>query len=244
VSSSVGKIYLSFAVALAGCAGASATTQSQSQPVTTDRPTQIVVYPFSVDPSDITLNQSIVQRAYRSVSAANESTTQLELAHDTAQKVCLETVTALKQKGWNATCQNRGTPIAGDNVLFVDGQFTDINEGNRLRRMVIGFGAGASTLDTSVQMYQRTNQASRQVMEFTTHADSGKMPGAALMAPVGAAAGAGAAATVGVNAAAGGVKSVTSSTGFLADKTATQVVDRLTGYFAQNGWGPEAPGIY
>jgi hypothetical protein len=174
------------------------------------------------------------------MSGENENASQHALALDTAQKVCLEVVTTLQKKGWSAICQNRGTPIAGDNVLFVDGEFTDINEGNRLRRMVIGFGAGASVLDTTVQMYQRTNQGSRQVLEFTTHADSGKMPGAAVMAPVGAAAGAGAAATVGVNAAAGGVKSVTSSTGFLADKTATQVVDRLTSYFAQNGWASQA----
>jgi hypothetical protein len=229
---------------LSGCAAATATTQSQSLPADGNRPSQIVVYPFSVDPSEITLNQSIVQRAYRSVSGENESASQHALALDTAQKVCLEAVTTLRKKGWSATCQNRGTPIAGDNVLFVDGEFTDINEGNRLRRTVIGFGAGASTLDSTVQMYQCTNQASRQVLEFTTHADSGKMPGAAVMAPVGAAAGAGAAATVGANGAAGGVKSVTSSTGFLADKTASQVVDQLTNYFAQNGWAPQASGTF
>ena len=242
MDSNIAKISLSLAVALAGCAGAAATTQSQSAPVSSNRPSQVVVYPFSVDPSDVTLNQSFVQRAYRSVSGENESASELQLAHDTAQKVCLQVVTALQAKGWSSTCQNRGTPIAGDNVLFVDGEFTDINEGNRLRRTVIGFGAGASTLDTSVQMYQRTNQGARQVLEFTTHADSGTMPGAVLMAPVGAAAGAGAAATVGMNAAAGGVKSVTSSTGFLADKTATQVVDQLTSYFAQNGWASAASG--
>jgi hypothetical protein len=238
----IAKISLSLAIALSGCAAATATTQSQSLPANGNRPSQIVVYPFSVDPSEITLNQSIVQRAYRSVSGKNESASQHALALDTAQKVCLEVVTTLQKKGWSATCQNRGTPIAGDNVLFVDGEFTDINEGNRLRRTVIGFGAGASTLDSTVQMYQRTNQESRQVLEFTTHADSGKMPGAAVMAPVGA--GAGAAATVGANAAAGGVKSVTSSTGFLADKTATQVVAQLTSYFAQNGWAPQASGTF
>jgi Domain of unknown function (DUF4410) len=120
--------------------------------------------------------------------------------------------------------------------VIVDGQFTDINEGNRLRRLVIGFGAGASTLDTSVQLFQRTGESSSQVLGFTTHADSGKMPGAAVTGPAGAAAGGSAAAIVGTNAAVGGAKTYTSSAGFLADKTSTQIVDSITQYFAQHGW--------
>jgi hypothetical protein len=63
MSSNIAKISLSLAVALAGCAGASATTQSQGLPVSSNRPSQVVVYPFSVDPSDITLNQSFVQKS-------------------------------------------------------------------------------------------------------------------------------------------------------------------------------------
>jgi len=230
------RIFMLLAVALAGCAGASATQQSQMAPSTSARPSQIVVYPFSVDPSDITLNQSIIQRAYRNVSGEDASTQQDKIAHDTAENLCLQVVTALTAKGYNAVCQKRGIPVSGDNVLLVDGEFTDISEGNRLRRLVIGLGAGASTLDTNVAMWQRSGSASYQLLSFTTHADSGKMPGAAIMGPAGAAAGAGAASVVVVNAAAGGVKNYTSSNGFLVDKTSTQIVDSVTQYFAQHGW--------
>ncbi len=224
------------AAALAGCAGASATQQSSMAPAASARPTQIVVYPFSVDPSDVTLNSSIIQRAYRNASGENESDQQDKIAHDTAENLCLQVVTALKNKGYDAVCQKRGVTVAGDNVLIVDGEFTDISEGNRLRRLVIGLGAGASTLDTSVELWQRTGGTSYQLLNFTSHADSGKMPGAAIMGPAGAAAGGSAAVVVGVNAAAGGVKNYTSSNGFLVDKTSTQIVDSLTQYFAQHGW--------
>ncbi|MGH7935219.1 MAG: DUF4410 domain-containing protein [Candidatus Binataceae bacterium] len=235
-------MYIAFALILAGCAGASATQQSQSPPAAGSRPSRIVVYPFAVNPADITLNQSVVQRAYRSVSGEDEGAAQLQMARNTAESVCQEVVSALKEKGWNAICQNRGTPIAGDNLVIIDGEFTDISEGNRLRRTVIGFGAGASTLDASIHMYQRMGGSSHQLLQFATHADSGKMPGAAVMAPVGVAAGAGAGAVVGTNAALGGAKAHTSSIGVLGDKTANQIVDQVEGYCSQHGWIPRAPG--
>ncbi len=233
---------LLMAVALAGCAGATATTQMQSLPSENARPSSMVVYPFAVDPSDITLNQSIFQRAYRNISGENQSAQQDKIARDTAENVCLGTINALQQKGWNATCLERGTPAVGDNVLIVDGEFTDISEGNRVRRLVIGFGAGASSLDTNVSMYQRTNAGYQKLLDFTTHADSGKMPGAAVMGPAGAAAGAGVGAVVATNAAIGAAKSYSSSTGELASKTTAQVVDQLNGYFAQHGWNPNPSG--
>lgn len=230
-------LFVACAVAAAGCAGASVSQESASAPMTAARPTQIVVYPFAVDPNEVTLNQSIFQRVYRSMSGEDQGAQQQhQLASDTAQSVCQSVVTALQQKGYSAVCQARGTAVSGDNVLVVDGEFTDISEGNRLRRLVIGFGAGASALDTSVHMYQRANQSSRQVLDFTTHADSGQMPGAAILGPAGAAAGGSAAAVVGTNVAAGGVKTYRSATGFLADKTAEQIVTRIINYIAQYGW--------
>ena len=227
-----------FALALAGCAGASATAQSQSAPLSSVRPAQIIVYPLAVDPADITLNQSVVQRVYRGVSG-NENAMQLQVAHDTAANICSQVAAALNRNGYSAVCEKRGAPVLADNVLIVDGEFTNISEGNRLRRLVIGFGAGASTLDTSVQAYQRTGGTSRRVLDFTTHADSGKMPGAAVMGPAGAAASGSVAAAAGANVALGGVKSFTSSTSVLATKTAAQIANSVTQYYAQQGWAAE-----
>jgi hypothetical protein len=231
-------VLLSIAIVAAGCAGAKVTEESTAAPVGKARPTAVVIYPFAVSPSEVTLNQGFFQRTYQNMSGGNQTDQQLQIADQTAQNVCVQVAANLTNKGITATCLNRGTSPTGSNVLIIDGNFTDINEGNRLRRMVIGLGSGQSTLDTVVQAYQKTDERSQQLMDFSTHADSGYMPGAGITGPAGAAAGgATAAASLGVNLAAGGVKNFTSSTGYLAEKTATQITDRLSSYYAQQGWG-------
>ena len=228
----------SFAIVAAGCAGANVTQQSSQAPIVNARPSAIFIYPFAVSPSEVSMNSGIFNRAYVAMSGTNQTDQQIQLADQTAQNVCVRVATNLTSKGLTATCLNRGTPPNGSNVLIIDGNFTDINEGNRLRRMVIGLGAGQSTLDTVVQAYQKSEDGTQQVMDFSTHADSGYMPGAGITGPAGAAAGgATAAASLAVNVAAGGVKNITSSTGYLADKTTTQIVDQVSAYYSKQGWG-------
>ena len=232
------RMYVLVAIAVAGCAGANVTQETASTPMTASRPTQIYVYPFAVTADDVKLNSGIVASTYRNWSGADQTADQMKIAKETAHNVCVSVAATLSQKGFNAVCQERGLPVTGNNVVIVDGEFTNISEGNRLRRMVIGLGAGASVLDTTVQLNQHNDGGSRQILEFTTHADSGKMPGVGITGPAGAAAGgATAAASLGVNVAASGVKNITSSTGYLADKTSTQIVDQMSQYYQQQGWG-------
>ena len=234
-------VLLALTVSIAACAGAKVNDQTENTPVANvTQPSQIVIYPFAADANDVSLNSSIVQRAYRNVSGDDQSAEQHKIATDTASDLCLKLAGNLTAKGYKAVCLQRGTPAAGSNSLIVDGEFTDISEGNRLRRLVIGFGAGSSALDTTVHVYQRTDVGSHPLIDFNTHADSGKMPGAAVMGPAGAVAGGSAAMVVGANAAVGGAKSYTSTTGYLADKTATQIVDVITKYYTQQGWAPAA----
>jgi Domain of unknown function (DUF4410) len=230
------RLWVLCALVLAGCASAAVTQQAQRAPVDYGRPTQIVVYPFAANPDEVTLNQSIIQKAYRRATGDNENAEQLQIAHDTTQAICQQVVTDLTANGYNAVCAQRGTFVAGGNILIVDGALTNISEGNRLRRLVVGFGTGASTLDSNVSMYQRIGGNLNQVLAFSTHADSGKMPGAAVMAPVGVAAGGGAAAIVATNAAVGGAKTYTSTTSSLAKKTSDQIVKTVTDYTARAGW--------
>jgi hypothetical protein len=231
------RIYLLLAISAFGCAGAQVTQQSTAAPISAGPPTAVFVYPFAVSASDVSLNSSIFQVAYRNMSGEDQDAQQLQIAHQTAQNICVQVASNLTQKGITATCLQRGTPPTGNNVLILDGQFTDISEGNRLRRMVIGLGVGASKLDSVVQVIQKTDRGSTEVMDFSTSADSGYMPGAGVTGPAGAAAGgAVAAASIGVNIAAGGVKSYTSSTGFLVDKTTDQIVELVTAYYNRQGW--------
>jgi hypothetical protein len=221
---------------LMGCAAASVEQRSQQAPVSYERPTHIVIYPFAVDPDEIELNRGLFERAYRSVTTTDEDQKQAEIADDISQSICLNVAADLSAKGYNAVCQKRGIAPVGDNVIVIDGEFNDVSEGNRLSRTVIGFGAGASTLDTDVYVLQQTTGASKQVLQFSTHADSGKMPGVAVTgAPGAAAGGAAAAASVGANMAMSAAKGHRSSMSSLAKMTADEIVDHLQGYLSKLG---------
>jgi hypothetical protein len=141
------------------------------------------------------------------------------------------------KRGYKAICQKRGVAPFGDDVIVVDGQFTDVTEGNRLSRTVIGFGAGASTLNTDVVVMQLAQGTTKRIMQFSTHADGGHMPGVAVTgAPGAAAGGAAAVASLGVNMTMSAVKAHKSSIGSLADLSAEQILEHLTEYFGQQGW--------
>jgi hypothetical protein len=58
----------------------------------------------------------------------------------------------------------------------VRGVFTEVREGNRLRRAVIGFGAGKTELQVLVYLDDLANGAPRPFAEFNTSADSGDKP--------------------------------------------------------------------
>jgi hypothetical protein len=220
-----------------GCAGAQVTQQSSAAPIMTSRPSQVIIYPFAASAADVSLNSGIFQVAYRNMTDENENEQQIQLAHQTAQNICIRVAANLTEQGITATCLQRGVPPTGNNVLILDGQFTDISQGNRLRRMVIGLGVGASKVETLVQVIQKTDQGTTEIIDFATSADSGYMPGAGITGPAGAAAGgAAAAASLGVNIAAGGVKNLTSSTGYLVDKTTDQIVQQVINYYNRQGW--------
>lgn len=229
--------YLLLGAIVAGCADASVAPESQSAPVTGGPPSAIYTYPFAATAQDVTLNQGFFQKTYQNLTGSNTDQNQVQIAEATAQTLAANMVQELQAKGYNAVQVTRGTPVNGNNVLIVDGEIVDINEGNRLRRMVIGLGTGQATLDTKVQVYQMSNGSATQILDFTTHADSGSMPGAALTAPAGAAAGgAAAAASMAANLAGGAAKTYTSSSGYLAKKTADQSVNYMSQYFGQQGW--------
>jgi Domain of unknown function (DUF4410) len=52
--------------------------------------------------------------------------------------------------------------------LSIEGQFLTIDEGNRTRRLVIGFGAGASHVRIAVQMLETIAGQHRLVEDFYT----------------------------------------------------------------------------
>jgi Domain of unknown function (DUF4410) len=64
-------------------------------------------------------------------------------------------------------------------VLIVEGEFIAIDEGNKTKRVMIGFGRGASDIKTHVIVSSLTGGKKTPVLEFNLNSASGKKPGAA-----------------------------------------------------------------
>ena len=128
-----------------------------------------------------------------------------------------------------------------DGTLAIEGQFVSIDEGNRLRRVVTGFGAGASEVKTHTQMYLGTLAGPHLVEEFETDASSSKKPGAAV--------GMGAGVTIGVGVAVstalqGGRQAVTEPKDTAeadAKRTAEQLAKQIKEIFGARGWSAAKP---
>ncbi|WP_447973699.1 DUF4410 domain-containing protein [Nitrospira sp. Kam-Ns4a] len=79
------------------------------------------------------------------------------------------------------------TAPEGDGVLSITGAFLSIDEGNRARRLVIGFGAGGTAVKTRVVATLGTRSGPLLLQQFETVAESSKRPGMGPMAGMGAA---------------------------------------------------------
>jgi len=230
--------YLLTALLIAGCASATVTPERVAAPATPARPARIVVYDFAVSSAEVTLNSSILAQTYRKAESNEGSPPPSRLAtgHAVAKDLSNALVKDLEGLGFTVEKLRRGTPVTG-NVLIVDGAFLNVDEGNRLRRLAIGFGAGASKLDTRVNVYQTSDGVPHRVLEFGTHVESSKMPGAAVTMGAGAAAqGAVTAGSAAVAAGMAGAKAHLSSMGALTDETSEQITAYLSQYFAKQRW--------
>ena len=216
---------------LAACGSTGIRNTAQTQERNLPKPSRILVYDFAVSEREVFEYQGIMRQQPTIKDPAERERL---LAQDVKDALAEEVADGLRKLGFTVERVSRGT-VATGNELLVDGQFVTVDEGNPLRRLVIGFGSGTSTVESRAQVYQ--GGSAGKVLEFTTYSDSGKMPGAAPMLGAGAAVQGGVTAgTVAVNAAVSGVKTYKSDVARMAAASGDQVVRYLSEFFAQQGW--------
>ena len=195
------------------------------------KPNRILVYDFAVSDQEVKEYQGIMRQQPTIKDAA---TRERLLAQEVKDALAEELVDQLKPLGFVVERVARGTKATG-NDLVVDGQFLTVDEGSPLRRLVVGFGNGASTVQAQVQLYQAPD--ARKLLDFTTDSDSGKMPGAAPTMGAGAVvAGGVSAGMVVANAAVSGVKVYKSDVARMAAASGDQAARYLSEFFAKQGW--------
>jgi hypothetical protein len=71
--------------------------------------------------------------------------------------------------------------VLSANALVVQGQFLEVDEGRRLRRAIVGFGAGSTEVLVEVSVFDLAQSAEQPAITFGTGHGSKPMPGAILM---------------------------------------------------------------
>ena len=222
------------AVCIGACARTVVRPETEMLNFRLPRPQQILVYDFAVTEAEATENREPIKKKVNETSGTSGGEREQEMGRQVAKALAEELVRGLRDLGFAVERKPRGTPI-GSHQLLIDGMFLDVDEGNRLKRLVIGFGVGASKVDTEVHV--RYGAEHRKLLDFNTHADSGKMPGAAATMGAGTVVQGGVTAGMAATGAGvGAVKEYHSEVERMSGHSADQAVAYLSAFFAKQGW--------
>lgn len=186
-----GALALAGAMLFGGCAGHAATTHVVPQPASSNtlaRPGIVYVDTFDVDPALVQSGASLVARMQSTWSGQTDAGARATLAHDVQDAAANEIVSRLQAAGLVAM-RVSGTAPPGRDALVVKGRFERVDAGNKARRVVIGLGAGKSTVSVAIEVWYLAADGRTELVETSeSSADSGRAPGLAESLGAGAAA--------------------------------------------------------
>ncbi len=230
----LGAGWLLALLVLAGCASSDVTARrSNVGDEQIARPSRIIVHSFAATPGDVPADAAIAGLYDRRKTP--QTAEEIELGRQLGDQVARELVEEILEMGFPAELAGAGPPPQVGN-LVIKGGFVSIDEGSRVKRMLIGFGAGAAELKTLVEGYQVTATGLRPLGSAEVEAGGGKMPG--MIVPVAGGAVAGRAATSAVVS--GGLNVAQElgpeSLGGAAKRTAEEIAKVLKQAFEKRGW--------
>ncbi len=175
------------ALLVVGCAGADVSNQqSNAETDAIARPERVIVYDFASTPAGIPPDSAIAG-LYRARTTP-QTPEEIALGRSLGAKVSARLVEELNKSGIVATAAATGpVPHPGDAVIR--GEFVTIDKGSRVKRMLIGFGAGSAGLETLVEGYVVTTRGLVPLGSAQIETSGGKKPG--MLVPMGAGAAAG-----------------------------------------------------
>jgi hypothetical protein len=231
-------ILLVLAVA-AGCAPTN--VQQENMAVAQlNRPSLILVYDFAVSPDEVKLDKGLsadIMQKYEEHKGMTRTAEEIKVGHRVADALAEELVKKIRSYGLWAE-RGFGYPQAKEKDLIVKGQLLSINEGNRTERVAIGLGAGRTSVQANVQVYEITPEGKKEVDTLRGTAKSGDKPGMGEMMGAGAIAGHLLASTL-VSGTLSGATEMTSATVEAdAKRLADKVAADLGNFFVDQGWIP------
>jgi hypothetical protein len=169
---------------VAGCASTNVTQQTPMSSPGLARPNQIWVYDFVAAPSDMPADSSLAGQV--GVPSTPLTPEEIETGRKYGAMIAQELVKDIQAMGMPAIEAGPGSsPQIGDGIIrgyIVSTQGG--GGGSMVKRMVIGFGAGTSEMDTVVEGYVVTPQGLRKLGSGTLTASGNKTPGLIVPAAV------------------------------------------------------------
>jgi hypothetical protein len=225
--------YLSALVLVAGCATTKVTSQQSLVTGQIPRPNHILVYDFAATPDDIPSDSPV---ASQFVPPSTPPTAeQLATGRQLGAEIATQLVQEIRNMGLPAERASRQTPLQLNDIM-IRGYLLSIEEGSEVKRLAIGFGAGASELKTMVEGYQLTDRGLRKLGSGTLDAGGSKGPGAALGVVGLVATGNPAGLIVSTGMKVYGEASGKSTVEGRAQQTAKEIAARLKSRFQEQGW--------
>jgi hypothetical protein len=125
-----------------------------------------------------------------------------------------------------AAAVGRGKQSGLRNAWLVRGEFVTVEQGSRLLRSAVGFGAGQTVLETRVQVYDLAQDPETPFLTFSTTGGSGAEPGAF----------AGGITTDPLQLAIGGVSGAAHGLSEDTGRTAREITAEFSDYMYHRGW--------
>lgn len=152
-------------------------------------------------------------------------------AFKAAQRLQAALIDRYRKEGLAVTVASNGLVEPSTGTVHVD--ISQVEAGSAAKRLLIGFGAGQSSLRATTRF--AVGDGAPSVMTFSTSAKSGRKPG--LILPGGIAAATGRVAGLAIG---GGIDLVVIGRGSLgheADRTARLIVAQTKSFYRKEGWG-------
>ncbi|MGH9885656.1 MAG: DUF4410 domain-containing protein [bacterium] len=219
---------------LAGCAPSTVQTDYEAVPHL-QRPASILVYDFAVAADEVQLDRGLVGKVENAPPGRPRTEQELAIGHKVARTISTTIVSEINAMGLAAR-RVVGAPAYWGNVMVLEGQLVSINEGNQAERIAIGLGAGASDVESRVQLYTTAPDGLKVVETFTTSMKSGYMPGMAETMGAGAIGGHLAVAVAAGTALHGVSEKLSADVDAEAQRTGKAIAKQLRGYFQTQGW--------
>lgn len=170
-------------VVLTGCASTNVTERQAYTGEKLARPDRIIVHDFAATPADVHAESTLPSD---SAGAATPQTAEdVEVGRKLGAEVAKQLVADLQGMGLPAV-QAAGQPPPRVGDIVIKGSFVSVEEGRAGKRVLVGFGSGASDLRTVVEGYLMTSEGLRKLGGGEVASEGSKMPG--MVAPLAVAA--------------------------------------------------------